>query len=216
MIIRGKFWKHQCGAQNRRADVILNILDEYKDAENLLIENYPAIGYRDLATLNENGINVKESELGVKFEDITKTIFENLGFNVDEDLRKELNTSKNKIDILLNLGKGNVIIVECKTVKEKRYDKFSSVSKQIKSYVNLAKKNNLNVMKSLLIAPEFSDDFINECDLEFEINLSLITAESMVNILEGFRDSKLEAFPHQLLLKDVLIREDRIIKAISK
>ncbi|MFO7878617.1 MAG: hypothetical protein ACQES0_06690 [Bacteroidota bacterium] len=33
-----------------RGDVILNILDEYKDAENLLIENYPAIGYRDLAT----------------------------------------------------------------------------------------------------------------------------------------------------------------------
>ncbi|MFO8067283.1 MAG: hypothetical protein R6U11_06850, partial [Bacteroidales bacterium] len=199
-----------------RGDLVQNILDAYKDAENLMIENYEAIGYRDLATLRENGINIKESELGIKFEDITKTIFKKLGFNVDESLRKKLSTAKNKIDILLNLGNENVIIVECKTVKESGYNKFSSVSRQVKSYIELAKKNNLNVVKSLLVAPEFSDDFVNDCDLEFEINLSLIPAGSLVKILDGFRDSKLKNFPHQLLLKDVLIKEERILKAINK
>lgn len=199
-----------------RGDLEQNILDAYKDAENLMIENYEAIGFRDIAKLKENGIIIKESELGLKFEEVTKAIFEKLGFNVDEKLKNKLNTAKDKIDIILNLGNNEVIIIECKTVKESGYNKFSSVSRQIKSYVELAKKNELTIVKSLLIAPDFSDDFINECDLEFEINLSLITATSLVNILDGFRNSKHKQFPYQLLLKDVLIKEERILKAISK
>ena len=199
-----------------RGDLVLNILDAYKDAENLLIENYVAIGFRNLNLLKENGIVIKESELGLKFECLTQKIFEQLGFNVDETLKKKLNTVKNKIDLVLNLGNDNIIIIECKTVKESGYNKFSSVSRQIKSYVDLAKKDGLNVVKSLLVAPDFSDDFVNDCDLEFEINLSLITAGSLVNILDGFRESKLKQFPYQLLMKDVLIKEERILKAIRK
>jgi hypothetical protein len=199
-----------------RGDLVFNILDAYKDAENLMLENYEAIGFRNLAELKENGIIIKESELGLKFEDITKTIFEKLGFNVDENLKKEINTSKNKIDLILNLGKNDLIIIECKTVKESGYNKFSSVSKQIKSYVDSATSSGFNVVKSLLIAPDFSDDFINDCDLQFEINLSLITAGSLINILDGFKNSKLQQFPFQLLMKDVLIKEDRILKAIKK
>lgn len=199
-----------------RGDLVLNILDAYKDSENLMIENYVAIGFRNLNELKENGIRIKESELGLKFEELTQTIFEQLGFSVDEKLKSQLNTAKNKIDLILNLGDNNIIIIECKTVKESGFNKFSSVSRQIKSYVDLAKKSGLNVVKSLLVAPEFSDDFVNECDLEFEINLSLITAKSLINVLEVFRNSKHKQFPYQLLLKDVLINEDRIIKAMKK
>jgi hypothetical protein len=199
-----------------RGDLVLNILDAYKDAENLLIENYVAIGFRNLNLLKENGIVIKESELGLKFECLTQKIFEELGFNVDESLKKRLNTAKNKIDLVLNLDDNNIIIIECKTVKESGYNKFSSVSRQIKSYVDLATKEGFNVVKSLLVAPDFSDDFVNDCDLEFEINLSLITAGSLLNILDGFRDSKHKQFPYQLLMKDVLIKEDRILKAIQK
>ncbi len=199
-----------------RGDLILNILDTYKDAENLYIENYELIGFRNLSELRENGIAIKESELGLKFEDVTQTIFEQLEFNVDDKLKKQLNSSKNKMDLILNLGNNEVIIVECKTVKESGYNKFSSVSRQIKSYVDLAKSNGYTVVKSLLIAPDFSDDFVNDCGLEFEINLSLITAGSLVSILDGFRNSKHKQFPYQLLMKDVLIKEDRILKAISR
>jgi len=199
-----------------RGDLVLNILDAFKDAENLMIENYEAIGFRNLSALKENGIFIKEAELGFKFEDITKTIFEKLGFNVDETLKKQLNTAKDKIDLILNLGNNDVIIIECKTVKESGYNKFSSVSRQIKAYVDLAKTNGYNVVKSLLVAPDFSDDFVNDCDLEFEINLSLITAGSLTQILDGFKDSKHKQFPYQLLMKDVLIKEDRILKAINK
>ncbi len=200
----------------KRGNVFINILDAYKDTENLYIENYEYIGFRDLNTLKENGIKIKESELGIKFEDITKAIFEKLGFNVDENLKKKLNTKKNKIDIVLNIGDDSLIIVECKTVKESGYNKFSSVSRQLKSYVDLATGNGYKVVKSLLVAPDFSDDFVNDCDLDFELNLSLITASSLLKILDGFKSSKHKQFPYQLLMKDVLIKEDRIIKAINK
>lgn len=35
-----------------------------------------------------------------------------------EKLKKSINTTKDKADILLNLGNNSVIIIECKTVKE--------------------------------------------------------------------------------------------------
>ena len=200
----------------RRGNIFINILDAYKDTENLYIENYELIGFRDLNGLKENGISIKESELGLKFEDITKSIFEKLGFNVDEDLKKNLNSKKDKIDIVLNLGDDGLIIIECKTVKESGYNKFSSVTRQLKSYINLATGNGYNVVKSLLVAPDFSDDFVNDCDLDFELNLSLITTSSLLKILEAFKISKHKQFPYQLLMKDVLIKEDRIIKAIKK
>lgn len=58
----------------QRGDDILNILEHYKDVENLYLENYVNVGYRNLNLLKENGISVKESELGIKFEELTKTI----------------------------------------------------------------------------------------------------------------------------------------------
>ena len=197
-----------------RGDLGFNILDAYKDVENLMIENYELLGFRDLKGLKDNGIILKEAELGLKFEDVTKTIFEKLGFNVDDEVKKEINSAKDQIDLILNLGNNDLIIIECKTVKERGYNKFSTVSRQIKSYVDKTTSRGYNVVKTLLIAPDFSDDFINECDLQFEVNLSLITAGSLINILDGFKDSKLKQFPFQLLMKDVLIKEDRILKAI--
>lgn len=199
-----------------RGDLILNILEAYKDAENLYLENYENIGFRNLSALKENGIIIKEAELGVKFEELTRKILSNLGFNIDEGLRKNLNTSKDKIDILINLGNNDLILIECKTVKESGYNKFSSVSRQLKAYANLAMGNDYKVIKSLLVAPDFSDDFIKDCGLEYELNLSLITASTLINILEGFKSSKLKQFPHNLLMRDVLIQEERVLKAIGK
>jgi hypothetical protein len=201
----------------QRGNTILNIIEAYKDTENLYIENYVDIGFRNYNNLKEKGLAIRESEIGLKFEEITKSILTKLGFNVDEELRKQLNTAKDKIDIVLNLGKGSIILVECKTVKESGYNKFSSVSRQLKSYYNLARGKNCDVIKSLLIAPDFSDDFVNECGLEYELNLSLISAESLLKIYFAFKNSeKHEQLPYKLLMRDVLIQEDRIIKAMAK
>ena len=199
----------------QRGDDILNILEHYKDVENLYLENYENVAYRNLNVLKENGITVKESELGIKFEDLTKIIFDGLGFNVDDVFKTQLNTQKDMMDILLNLGNNEIIIAECKTSKERGYNKFSSVSRQLKSYQNLALKNDLRIVKILLIAPEFSDDFVTDCEMDTEMNLSLITALTLSNILEAFKTSKYTKFPH-VLFRDIVISEERILKALSK
>ncbi|MDQ3050912.1 MAG: hypothetical protein M3Q95_08520 [Bacteroidota bacterium] len=199
-----------------KGDVINNILDAYKDSANLYLENYTNIAFRNLLGLKENGIVIKESELGLKFEELTKTIFYQLGFLVDENLRKTLSTDKDKIDIVLNLGNNDLILIECKSIKDSGYNKFSSVSRQMKSYANLAKLNNYKVIKSLLIAPEFTVDFIKDCGIDYELNLSLITATTLNNIASGFKLSKHKQLPYNLLMRDVLIQEDRILTAIGK
>ena len=119
------------------------------------------------------------------------------------------------MDILLNLGNDEVIIVECKTSKERGYNKFSSVSRQLKSYQNLALKNDLRIVKILLVAPEFSDDFVTDCEMDTEMNLSLITASTLSNIYEAFKSSKYNEFPY-VLFRDIVINEDRIVKALKK
>lgn len=199
----------------QRGDDILNILDHYKDVENLYLENYENVAYRNLNLLKDNGIAIKESELGLKFEELTKVILKGLGLNVDEDTKKQLNTQKDMMDILLNLGNNEIIIVECKTIKEKGYNKFSSVSRQLKSYQSLALKNDLRIVKILLVAPEFSDDFVYDCEMDTEMNLSLLTASTLSKIFEAFKTSKYQEFPH-VLFRDIVINEERILKALSK
>ena len=217
-LVTDKELKKFCEARGvkTRGDDLTNVLNSYKDSENLYLENYVNIGYRDLMSLKDNGIKVKEADLGVKFEFLTKSIFTLLGFDVDEVLRKKLNTKKHQMDVVLNLGDSSIIIVECKTSKESGYNKFSSVSRQLKSYVDSAKVNDYNVVKSLLVAPEFSDEFVNDCELECELNLSLITAQTLLDILEGFKKSKHKQLPYKLLLRDVLIQGDRIVRAVNK
>lgn len=198
-----------------RGNHVLNILDAYKNTDYLELENYTSIGMRDLNTLKANGIIIKEADLGIKFEDITKYIFTQLGLNVDEKMRKEISTNKDKIDIVINLGNNEIIIVECKSIKESGYNKFSSVSRQIKSYLRVAEKQGYNVVKSILVAPEFTDDFVKECELDFDLSISLLQSESLKKIFKSFENLKIDIFPYKLF-RDVLIREDRIIMAISK
>lgn len=199
-----------------RGNEVQNVLERYKDADDLLLDNYINIANRDLNTLKENGIDIKESELGIKFEDVTKVIFKQLGFEVDDTLKKDISDAKNKVDIILNLGGNDIIIIECKSIKEKGFNKYSSVSRQVKAYIDISTKKGYKITKTFIIAPNFSDDFVKECGLDYELNLSLITAASLKKILEEFAESQLDVFPYKLLLRDVVVDEDRVIKAIRK
>ena len=199
-----------------RGNEVQNILNAYKDVENLYVENYVNIARRDYNQLIDNGLELKEADLGIKFEEVTKTILKKLGFNVDDTLRTSLNNSKNKIDIILKEGEKEIVIIECKSAKERGYNKYSSVSRQVRSYKSLAEKNGYTIKKIFIIAPEFTDDFVNECGLDYELNVSLINANTLYEIYEVFIDKKLKSLPLTLLMRDVLINQERVIKAITK
>ncbi len=199
-----------------RGDEILNILDAYRDVKNLYLENYIHISNRDVNTLKANNIEIKEGDLGMQYEELTKHIFLSLKLNVDDKLKAKLNTAKDKIDILINLGNEEVIVIECKTKKDRKFTTYSSASRQIKAYKSLAEKNGLRVVKTFIVAPSFSDEFVNECGLDYDLNLSLITSEALIEIHSAFQASNLEEFPYKILLRDVLIDSSRVVRSISK
>ena len=199
-----------------RGNLVSNIIKSYRDIGDLLIENFELVGQRDLNSLRDKGLTVKESELGSLYEDLTKKIFTKLGFNVDEKLRKTLNTKRLKMDVLLNLGNRNLIIIECKTVKDRDYNKYTSVSRQLKSYEKLCQNKGYNVSQVLVVSNDFSDEFVGECEYDYELNLSLITTKGLVKILDGYKESYLTEFPVRLLMKDGLLNEDRIVKVLTK
>ncbi|KYG84278.1 hypothetical protein AWW67_03980 [Roseivirga seohaensis] len=198
-----------------RGDEISNILKAYQDLESLYIENYHLIGNRDLNALKENGLQIKEADIGLKFENLTASILENLGFSIDNHLKRQINNKKNQIDILINLGDNNIILVECKTSKE-NYTKFSSVSRQIKAYKELTQSAGYSVIKTLLIAPNFSDEFVNDCRDDFELNLSLIEAKTLLNIFLAFKESGLKKINQNLFMRDVLIQEELVLKGLKR
>lgn len=199
-----------------RGNEILNILSKYKDVENLLIENYGNIALRDYNLLVENGLDIPEAELGIKFESVTKSILRKLGLEVDDSLRQSLSSSKNKIDIVVKTGESEIIIVECKSIKERGYNKYSSVSRQVNSYKKVAEDKGFSVKKIFIVAPSFTDDFVNECGLDYELNLSLITADTLSDIYSVFQESSRSELPISLLMRDVLIDKERVCKAILK
>ncbi|WP_343485618.1 hypothetical protein [Allomuricauda sp. d1] len=201
---------------SKRGNEILNILDEYRDTQNLYLENYINISNRDINELKANNIEIKESELGIQYENLTKLIFQNMGLDIDEKLRKRINTVKDKIDIIIKLDDEEIIIVECKTKKDTKFNKYSSASRQIKSYKDLALKAGLKVSKTFIIAPSFTDEFINECGLDYDLNLSLITSEALIDIYQAFEESGLDEFPYKILLRDVLIDSQRVIRSLKK
>ena len=199
-----------------RGNIRNNIRESYKDVENLYIENFELIGKRDLASLKEKDIYIKESELGIKFEEITKKILGELGFQVNEELRKKINTKRHQMDILLDLGKNEIIIVECKSVKEGDFSNYSSVSRQLKSYENLCEKNGFRVRQIILVSPDYSQGFIDECEYgDDELNLSLISSSGLLKIMNAFKNSSQSKFPIKLLLKCGKLNEDRIVNSIS-
>lgn len=199
-----------------RGNIVENILAAYKDTEDLLVENYEAIGFRDINSLKENGIILSEAELGSTFEDVTKYIFGKLGLDVDEKLRKKQNTDKDKMDILLRTGEKSVILVECKTVKENGYNKFSSISRQVKAYKNLLERNDFTVDRIFIVAPDFSEDFVADCGDDFSLPITLVKASSLAAIYNTVKTIGTGRFSIQMLTRDILVQEDRIIRALKK
>jgi len=199
-----------------RGNLVSNIIDSFRNIQDLYLENFESIGCRDLNSLKEKGLAVKESELGTLYEELTKDIFKKLGFNVDEKLRQELNTARSKMDVLLNLGGKDVIIVECKTVKDKDYNKYTAVSRQLKSYEGLCKKKGYHVSQVVIVSNEFTEDFISECEYDYELSISLISSDGLVKILEGLKNSSLTELPVRLLLKDGALNADRIVKVLNR
>ncbi|MBB1274412.1 hypothetical protein [Psychromonas sp. SR45-3] len=196
----------------KRGNPRLAILESFANATDKLIENYDALARRDINALKEVGADVIESEIGIKFEEVTKAIFEILELNIDEDLRKSLNTAKDKADIIISLSDNDIIIGEAKTCKNGDFAKYSTTSRQVKAYVARAENQGKRVAQVLIIAPSFSDDFIESAEMDTEVNISLLEAHGLKLILDSFKSKRNPKFSPKLLTKGGLLKAELIAK----
>jgi len=196
----------------KRGNPRFAILESFANATDKLIENYAALARRDINALKEVGAEVIEAEIGVKFEEVTKAIFEILELNIDEDLRKDLNTTKDKADIIISLSDNDIIIGEAKTCKSGDFAKYSTTSRQVKAYVTRAENQGKRVAQVLIIAPSFSDDFIESAEMDTEVNISLLEADGLKLILDAFKAKRNPTFSPKLLTKGGLLKAELIAK----
>jgi hypothetical protein len=110
------------------------------------------------------------------------------------------NLPRLKLDAVLNLGNQEVIVVECKTHKDRHCDKYTGLKRQLLSYEKLCCQKGLSVRHLLVIANEFSDDFTSECEYDEELSLCFLSARGRLRALARFQGSKRTGFPFQLLL----------------
>lgn len=198
----------------RKGNARLHMMKAFESASDKLIENYELLAKRDLNGLRGAGVEIAESEIGLKFEETTKAILEDLGLRVDEDLRKEINTAKDKVDIILSISDDDIIVAEAKTSKSGDFAKYSSTSRQVKAYANRCESFGRRVAQVLIVAPRFSDDFIMSAEMDPEINISLLTAEGLKLIYEAFKGKKKATFSPKLLSKGGLLKAELIAKSL--
>lgn len=198
----------------KRGDPRLAILESFASATDKLIDNYDLLARRDVNSLKEAGVDILEAEIGVKFEEVTKAIFEELGLIVDEDLRKEINTAKDKADIVIALSDDDIVIGEAKTSKRGDFAKYSTTSRQVKSYVNRAENTGKRVAQVLIIAPSFSDNFIESAEMDTEVNISLLEASGLKMILDAFKSRRNPKFSPKLFTKGGLLKAELIARNI--
>jgi len=190
------------------------ILESFSSANDKLIENYAALARRDLSSLRLAGIDISEAEIGVKFEEITKEIFEDLKLVVDEELRKDINNAKDKADIIISLSDDDVVIGEAKTCKNGDFAKYSTTSRQVKAYVSRCEAKGKRVAQVLIIAPSFSTDFIESAEMDTEVNISLLEASGLKLIHDAFKSRRNPNFSPKLLTKGGLLKAELIAKNI--
>lgn len=198
----------------KRGNLRLNILNSFASATDKLIESYDLLAKRDLAGLKQQSIEIAEADIGNKFEETTKAIFEQLGLEVDENLRRDINTAKDKMDILIPLGQGDVIIGEAKTSKQGDFNSYSKVSRQVKAYENRCKSAGHRVAQVLIVAPSFSENFVVSAEMDTEINISLLEAKGLQTILEAYKSRRNPKFSAKLFAKGGLLKADLIAKNI--
>jgi hypothetical protein len=197
---------------HRGKNKVTVILGNYKDEKNLHLENYILIANNDIDGLKNQGIG--NINVGIEFENVTRAIFTSLGFTVNEALRGEINSNKDKADIILDLGDNKIIIIECKSSKES-YSKFSTVTRQMASYYKHYEKAGYTVEKCLLASGRFSEDMKQECEFFSEFDLTLIEAETLLNIHDEFKGMNRGDFPYRLFKPGVL-SENVTVQALKR
>lgn len=199
---------------SRGKNIVNQILAEFRDRDTVFLENYSLIAKNDINGLKNNGLEIKSEEIGVIFESVTKSILRKMNLDIDDSLRKDINSNKEKADIIIKLSENELLIGECKASKN-AYSNFSSIKRQIESYQKHYIKNGFNIRGGFIVTGEFTDDFKDECQTYTEMNLTLIESGTLESIFNEYKKLKRTTFPINLFRHGAMI-EETVIKALNK
>lgn len=191
--------------------LISTILEHYTESENIYIDHYEDIACNNVIALSEAGIRINAEDVGVKFESITKLLFERIGIEVATFTGE---SKKERTDIILDFGDDGIIIVECKASKNE-YSKFTSVTRQITSYVKSYQRT-YKVLGAIIVAASFTPDFINECDMFTDTTLSLLDAKSLLQIYQGLKNERNYEVHPSLFFKRSVVNPEIVIKGAKR
>lgn len=192
--------------------LIASILEYYTESENIYIDHYEDLACNNLIALSESGIRINTEEVGVKFESITKLLFERIGLDV---VSYKGDNKKERTDIILDFGEEGIIIVECKASKNE-YSKFTSVTRQITSYVKNYKSNGYKVLGAIIVAASFTPEFVSECDMFTDTTLSLLDAQSLLQLYQGLKDQHNYEIHPSLFFKRSVVNPEIVIKGAKR
>ena len=108
----------------------------------------------------------------------------------------------------------DVIVGEAKTCKNGDFAKYSTTSRQVKAYVNRCEQAGKRVAQVLIVAPTFSDDFVESAEMDTEVNISLLEADGLKRILDAYKARRNPKFSAKLFTKGGLLKADLIAKNI--
>ena len=66
----------------------------------------------------------------------------------------------------------------------------------------------------LIVAPTFSDDFVESAEMDTEVNISLLEADGLKKILDAYKARRNPKFSAKLFTKGGLLKADLIAKNI--
>lgn len=94
------------------------------------------------------------------------------------------------------------------------FAKYSTTSRQVKAYVNRCEQAGKRVAQVLIVAPTFSEDFVESAEMDTEVNISLLEAEGLKRILDAYKARRNPKFSAKLFIKGGLLKADLIAKNI--
>lgn len=101
-----------------------------------------------------------------------------------------------------------------KSFKNGQFAKYSSTSRQVKAYAARCESQGKRVLQVLIIAPEFSKDFVDSAEMDTDVNISLLEASGLKKIVDAYSSKRKPKFSAKLLTKGGLLKSDLIAKSI--
>ena len=74
----------------------------------------------------------------------------------------------------------------------------------------------LTLPQVIVVSNDFTEDFIGECEYEYDISISLLTSLDLTKIIHGLKESHLKELPVRLITKGGALNGDRIVKALNR